>query len=284
MAALLDTLVGEDSRAQTHRHGRVMGLVETEAVILHTHKLAEADKIVVCMTEKVGLVRGVARGARRLKSRFGAGLEPFTHVNLTFFEKEARELVSIKGAEIIKSYFGAAGDVEALAALEYLAELVREFAPPHQPDPKLFRMLRACVDALAEGPERSAALLSYCELWALKLAGFLPDYRACANCGAPLHGARAPEVYISTEGVLRCGACRQAGQAVGASVYGLLYAMRSEGPRAWSQKFYAVPKAEQQALSSIARRLVRRALEKEPKSLSLPREASASGEAGGGRA
>jgi DNA repair protein RecO (recombination protein O) len=259
-----------------------MGLVETEAVILHTHKLAEADKIVVCLTEKAGLVRGVARGARRLKSRFGAGLEPFTHVNLTFFEKEARELVSIKGAEIIKSYFGAAGDVEALAALEYLAELVREFAPPHQSDPKLFRMLRACVDALAEGPERSAALLSYCELWALKLAGFLPDYRACADCGAPLHDA--PEVYISTEGVLRCRACRQAGQAVGASVYGLLYSMRSEGPRAWSQKFYAAPKAEQQALSYIARRLVRRALEKEPKSSGFTREARASGEAGGGRA
>ena len=264
-----------------------MGLVETEAVVLHTHKLAEADKIVVCMTEKVGLVRGVARGARRLKSRFGAGLEPFTHVQLTFFEKEARELVSIKGAEIIKSYFGAARDVEALAALEYLAELVREFAPPHQSDPKLFRMLRACVDALAEEPARSEALLSYCELWALKLAGFLPDNRSCAVCGEALHGARASEVYMTPEGILRCRACRQAGQAISAGVYGLLYALRSEGPREWSGKFYAVSKGEQQALSAIARRLVRRALEKEPKSVSFQRAARASVEAegtGGGRA
>jgi DNA repair protein RecO (recombination protein O) len=264
-----------------------MGLVETEAVVLHTHKLAEADKIVVCMTEGVGLIRGVARGARRLKSRFGAGLEPFTRIQLTFFEKEGRELVSIKGAEIVKSYFGAARDVEALASLEYLAELVREFAPPHQSDPKLFRMLRACVEALAEEPERSAALLSYCELWALKLAGFLPDQRACAGCGASLDGARASEVQITPEGALRCRACRQAGQLIGAGVYGLLYTLRSEGPREWSRKFDAVSQGEQQTLSTLARRLVRRALEKEPKSVSFPRAARTPCEAegaGGGRA
>jgi DNA repair protein RecO (recombination protein O) len=60
-----------------------MGLVETQAIVLQTYKLADADKIVLCMTEKSGLVRGVARGARRLKSKFGASLEPFTLINLT---------------------------------------------------------------------------------------------------------------------------------------------------------------------------------------------------------
>ena len=78
-----------------------MGLVETQAIVLQTFKLADADKIVLCMTEKAGLVRGVARGARRLKSRFGASLEPSTLIQLTFFEKETRELVTIKSAEIV---------------------------------------------------------------------------------------------------------------------------------------------------------------------------------------
>src|SRR5919202_3131551 len=100
-----------------------MGLVETEAIVLHTHKLADADKIVVSMTEKAGLVRGVARGARRLKSRFGASLEPFTLINLTFFEKETRELVTIKSAEIVRSYFGAAGDADVIEGLVYILEL-----------------------------------------------------------------------------------------------------------------------------------------------------------------
>jgi DNA repair protein RecO (recombination protein O) len=247
-----------------------MGLVETEAVVLHTHKLAEADKIAVCMTERVGLIRGVAHGARRLKSRFGAALEPFTLVNLTFFEKEARELVTIKGAEIIKSYFDAARDVEGLAALEYLAELVREFAPPHQPDPKLFRMLRACVDALADEPENSRAVLSYCELWVLKLAGFLPDYRVCAGCARPLGDTQGGGVYISPEGVLRCRACRQAGQAINEDVYGLLSVMRVLGPCGWSRKYTAVSFKDQQTVSEIARRLVKRVLEKEPRSVYLP--------------
>ncbi len=164
---------------------------------------------------------------------------------------------------------------------------MREFAPPHQSDPKLFRMLRACVDALAEEPARSGALLSYCELWALKLAGFLPDSRSCAVCGEALQGARASEVYMTPEGILRCRACRQAGQAISACVYGLLRALRSEGPREWSGKFYAVSQGEQQALSAIARRLVRRALEREPKSVSFRGAAPASVEAegaGGGRA
>ncbi len=61
-----------------------MGLVETEAFVLRTYRLAEADKIVVCLTRDAGVVRGVARGARRLKSRFGAGLEPCTLVSLSF--------------------------------------------------------------------------------------------------------------------------------------------------------------------------------------------------------
>src|SRR5919107_1117308 len=97
-----------------------MGLVETEAIVLQTYKLADADKIVLCMTEKAGLVRGVARGARRLKSKFGASLEPSTLIHLTFFEKETRELVTIKSAEIVESYFEAASDADAVEGLVYI--------------------------------------------------------------------------------------------------------------------------------------------------------------------
>ena len=60
-----------------------MGLIEAEGIVLRSYNLAEADKIVVCLTRHAGVVRTVARGARRLKSRFGAGLEPFTIIALT---------------------------------------------------------------------------------------------------------------------------------------------------------------------------------------------------------
>ena len=77
-----------------------MSLFETEALILRTYNLAEADKIVVCLSRQSGLIRGVAKNCRKLKNRFGASLEPFTLINLTYFEKENQELVSFSQTEI----------------------------------------------------------------------------------------------------------------------------------------------------------------------------------------
>src|SRR5437763_8563354 len=123
-----------------------MGLHETEAFVLRTYKLAEADKIVVLLTRRAGLLRGVAHGARKLKSRFGASLELFTLVSLAYYEKEARELVSIRQAEILRSYFHLAQEADTIAVLDYLSELIIEFTPPYDPNEKLFRMISACLD------------------------------------------------------------------------------------------------------------------------------------------
>ena len=244
---------------------RAMGIVETQAVVIQTFKLADADKIAVCMTEKSGLIRGVAHGARRLKSKFGASLEPFTLIRLTYFEKESRELVTIKESEILKSYFDAAKDAEVVRALGYLAELVKEFAPPHQPDEKLFKMLRACIEATANNPNLLQAITVYTELWTLKLTGLLPGARECGSCGARL-GVQGAGVYISPEGALRCQSCRQAGwQRISAEEHELLASMRVQGPKDWAETFKATSDGGRQSVSDIAGRLVRRALEREPR-------------------
>jgi DNA repair protein RecO (recombination protein O) len=243
-----------------------MGLVETEAIVLQTYKLADADKIVLCMTEKAGLVRGVARGARRLKSKFGASLEPSTLINLTFFEKETRELVTIKSAEIVESYFGAAGDAEVVEGLVYILELVKEFAPPHQADERLFKMLRACVAFLAGNPSQSRAVSAYSELWTLRLTGFLPDFRACGACGASFREPYGGEIYASHEGVLWCRSCKGAGaQTLGKESYGLLSSTRSLRPAEWARRYSEAGEEGRRAVSELARRLVRRALEREPR-------------------
>ncbi|MFL6254214.1 MAG: DNA repair protein RecO [Pyrinomonadaceae bacterium] len=241
-----------------------MGLVETQAIVLQTYKLADADKIVLCMTEKAGLVRGVARGARRLKSKFGASLEPFTLIHLTFFEKETRELVTIKGAEIVKSYFKATGSQEAFEGLVYILELVKEFAPPHHADEKLFKMLRACIDFLAGAPERAASVSVYAELWTLKLTGFLPEFRTCGDCNTPLGETFRGQRYISHEGVLWCQNCRKGGaQALDTESYKLLSSTRHRGPEGWSENFVGAGAESRRVVSETARRLVRRALERE---------------------
>src|SRR5207253_4725894 len=120
------------------------------------------------------------------KSRFGAGLEPSTVLALSYFEKEGRELVSLKQAEIIRSYFGLAQNAEIVSTLAYLSELVMEFSPPGEPNEKIFRMVRAVLDALKESPEDLHAIIRYFEIWILKLSGFYPDIRSCVRCARRL--------------------------------------------------------------------------------------------------
>jgi DNA repair protein RecO (recombination protein O) len=165
-----------------------MGLVETEGLILKTYSLAEADKIVVLLTQNEGLVRGVAKGAKRLKSRFGGGLEPFSVINISYFQKEERELVSIGRIELVKSFFEAAGEPKFLQKFAYLAELLLEFAPPHDPNERLYRMAKVCLETAAANPESLDGIGLYFELWILKLGGYLPDWGRCENCRRAIGG------------------------------------------------------------------------------------------------
>ena len=77
-----------------------MPLLESDAIILKTYPLGEADRIVAFFSREHGKVRGVANGARKMKNRFGASLEPLTHSRIQFFEKENRDLVRIQSAEM----------------------------------------------------------------------------------------------------------------------------------------------------------------------------------------
>src|SRR2546423_2498332 len=159
-----------------------MQLVSTDAMVLRSYNLGEADRIVVCFTRSAGLVRAVAKGARRMKSRFGAALEPFTLIRLAFHEKENRELVTVSRAEIIKSNFDLAANFETAEVLAQMAELINEFAPPHEANEILFRMISACVDALAANPRADRALLRYFEIWLLRIAGSFPYISHCGSC------------------------------------------------------------------------------------------------------
>src|SRR5512134_1946297 len=98
-----------------------MPVIETEGLVLRSYNLAEADRIVVFFTREHGIVRGVAKGARRLKSRFGSTLEPFSTIQLEFFQKEERELVSIQQVDLLRSSFDAASDPEYLNTFSYIA-------------------------------------------------------------------------------------------------------------------------------------------------------------------
>jgi DNA repair protein RecO (recombination protein O) len=249
-----------------------MKLLETEAIILRTYKLGEGDKIFLALTRHFGVVRGVAKGARRLKSRFGASLEPFTLTQLSCFEKEGSELVSLRQTEIVSSYFELASGDRVFPTLEYLAELVIEFAPPRAPDEKLFRMVKACLDTLHATPARVEAVTRYFEIWMLKLAGFLPGLGRCGGCGRTLDGLAAGVSYVHGTG-LRCGKCATAGEGslVSPRTLRLLGDALHTPPPGWVAAAEAQSDGTLEELRQFLRAQISRALEREPRGRPGPR-------------
>jgi DNA repair protein RecO (recombination protein O) len=208
-----------------------MPLRESESIILKTYNLSEADRIVVLFTRDFGMVRGVAKGARRLKSRFGSTLEPFSEVKVEYFEKEERELVSLQHTDLIRSSFDIASDPESLETYAYIADLLIEFAPPHDPNETLYRMVRAVLSArLTQRPEH-AALKLYSEIWVLRLGGFLPDWSRCSVCRRTLDPSETAVLGEAFQ--LICGTCKQerrAGIAVSPTHRSLVSDAQSKAP------------------------------------------------------
>lgn len=183
-----------------------MPLIETESLVIKTYNLAEADRIVVFFTRDHGIVRGVARGAKRLKSRFGSTLEPFSTIDLSYFQKEDRELVSIQSADLLRSYFEQAADPVFLDTFSYIADLLLQFTPPNDPNETLFRMLKACLAAASDNEAGLAAIRTYFELWLLRLGGFLPDWGRCEDCKRPFKNEDEATLRVGSH--LHCKRCR----------------------------------------------------------------------------
>jgi DNA repair protein RecO (recombination protein O) len=183
-----------------------MPLHKTEAFLLRSYALKEADKICVFLTKDQGKLRGVAHGARRIRSRFGSALEPFTEVSLSYFQKEGRELVSISSCDILRSHFErAARDVETAGTFSYMAELLTEFLPDHEPNERLYRLVIATLEAIESEEGDLTRILRYFESWLLKLVGFFPDTSQCVVCDRTIPAIES--VFLTAEGTPRCADC-----------------------------------------------------------------------------
>ncbi len=187
-----------------------MPLHESESIVLKTYNLAEADRIALFLTREFGIVRGVAKGARRLHSKFGSSLEPFSIVQLEYFQKDDRELVSIQKADLVISSFEAASDPRFLKVFSRFADLITVFAQPNLPSPLLYRMLRALILIAAERDSDLAAIELYFEVWLLRIEGFLPDWSVCARCGREFDAVEASE--LDAEDRLQCTRCSVKGR------------------------------------------------------------------------
>ncbi len=246
-----------------------MPLHTTEAYVLRTYTLAEADKICVFLTKDSGKVRGVAHGARKMKSRFGSSLEPFTEVAVTYFYKEGRELVSVSNCDIVRSsFYIASRDVETASALSYMAELVTEFLPDHEPNEKLYRLVSAALEALAEEKDLSM-VLRYFESWLLKLTGFFPDLSQCSACYDKL--GQNHSAFLTVQGVPRCHNCSGGrGEVADSEMRKLIDEMFHTHPRQFAMRTVSAKRLAQ--IGEINYQIIRQALERDLRSRSSLRE------------
>jgi len=165
-------------------------LYRDDGIVLRTQKLGEADRIITILGRTSGRVRAVAKGVRRTKSRFGARLEPFTHVDLMLHT--GRSLDIITQAEVIRPY-GAplVGDYPRYTAGVAMLETAERFTPVEkEPALRQLLLLIGGLRALGDAEHAPGLVLDAFLLRSLAVAGYAPALQECARCGAPESGTQ----------------------------------------------------------------------------------------------
>lgn len=188
-----------------------MPLIRDEAIVLRTHKLGEADRIVSVLTRDRGRVRAVAKGVRRTSSKLGARLEPLGHVDVQFFQAVGRALETVTQVESITSYGGSlAGDYSRWTAGQAMVEAAEKLTPEEgHPALQQYLLLVGGLRALVAAEHDHGLVLDAFLLRSLSVAGWAPSFSDCARCGDPgPHRA----FHLGAGGAL-CPQCRLPGSA-----------------------------------------------------------------------
>jgi DNA repair protein RecO (recombination protein O) len=193
-----------------------MSLFRDDGIVLRTQKLGEADRIITLLTRGHGRVRAVARGVRRTKSKFGARLEPFTHVDVQFFARGGElvgrglplctqsETIAPYGSSLVTDYARYTAGTAMLETAERLTD--------HEGEPAVqqYLLLVGGLRTLAGGEHEPRLVLDAFLLRSLAVAGYAPSFGDCARCGLP-----GPNRFFSVgAGGVVCGECRVPGSVV----------------------------------------------------------------------
>jgi DNA repair protein RecO (recombination protein O) len=165
-----------------------MAAKESEAIILRTWPFEEAHKIVSYFGRTEGRMRGVATNARRSVKRFGAALEMLSHVRVRYSQKPHGGMVRLESCDLIESFCGSQPSYEQIVGGSYVSEVCELMLPEHEANEPFFRLVSLVMREMGRSGSIWRAL-TYFDLWAVRLAGFLPPLEECIRC----HSAIAPE-------------------------------------------------------------------------------------------
>jgi DNA repair protein RecO (recombination protein O) len=227
--------------------------VKTEAVVLRSLRFGEADRILHLYTLENGRVGGIAKGARKTKSRFGGRLEPLSHVELVLHVGSG-ELATVTGAALVRSHAAAREHPYRLSVGLIGAEAMLRLFPEQERSDRAFTALTRFLDLLDElpmpeggRPELDALGIAF-QLKLLWVAGYLPHLGSCAECGAegPFTG------FSARAGGVVCRTCSESTGALALSPAG---AAGLEGllrrPLAESGDVELTPRAARETLASV---------------------------------
>src|SRR5579863_3889635 len=172
-----------------------MAVLTSEAVVLRTWPMHEADLVVSFFTRDYGKLTGVAKSALKSRKRFGGALEPMTVARAWFAERPRQELVRLDQLEIVRSPLSTPVDHARMAVLSFFAEVLDEALPEHDPQETVFRLLLSVLEQTTV--EQPWMPLTYFSLWMTRLMGLLPDIGHCTACG---EGLVAGETSFNTLG------------------------------------------------------------------------------------
>jgi len=166
-----------------------MPLKQSEAIVLRTYPLHEADLLVTLFTRLEGKVKGVAKAAKKSRRRFAGALEPLTCVRVLWEDRERRELARIDSCEVLASPLSSQVDYPRIVALGHVAEMLDEMMPEREANDAIYRL---AISVLANLNSNAIWMpVTYFQLWLVRLMGFLPELGACIVCGRALDGQRA---------------------------------------------------------------------------------------------
>lgn len=184
-------------------------ITRTDAVVLKSMKYRDTSKIVTFYTRRFGKLKGIAKGARQMKNKFGAALEPLTAVSLILYKKDHRELQLISQSDVLKTYKNIHNELERMAIGLSIIELLTQITHEEEGNEALYTLLVESLDQIDQTEKHLMNFFFAFEVRAASILGYMPSLEICAECGRKLDDIVAEDsaIFQTGKGAIICTRC-----------------------------------------------------------------------------